>query len=340
MSAKVIKTGLLAFGMSGKVFHAPFINHHPGFELKAVLERHTKSAADFYPGVISYDKLEDIINDNDIELIVINTPNNFHYEHARACLQAGKHVLVDKPVSVTLAELKELFLIADQQHRQLLVYQNRRWDSDFQSVAQVLKSKALGKLVEAHFRFDRYKIGLGTKSFKETPDHPGNGLLYDLGPHLIDQAISLFGKPISSHKVTAIQRPGSAVADYFSFHLLFPGQVNVFVTGSLLVAEPQAAFVLHGTKGSYIKYRSDVQELQLVNHIRPDDEQYGVESNDKKGCLTIITDDVKSTSVQPSAIKGNYPGIYEAIYQTIRNDAAYPVTREQVIWQIELLESK
>jgi predicted dehydrogenase len=140
MSVKVIKTGLLAFGMSGKVFHAPFIKHHPGFELQAVLERHTKSAAEIYPGVISYDKLEDIINDNEIELIVINTPNDLHYAHARACLLAGKHVLVEKPVSVTSAELKDLFLIADRQHRHLLVYQNRRWDSDFQSVAQVLES--------------------------------------------------------------------------------------------------------------------------------------------------------------------------------------------------------
>jgi scyllo-inositol 2-dehydrogenase (NADP+) len=339
MPAKIINR-IVSLRYVTKGISRPFISHHHGFELKAFLERNTKRAAEIYTGVTSYDQLDEIINDKDIELIVINTPNDLHYEHARICLLAGKHVLVVKPVSVTSTELKDLFLIADQQDRQLLVYQNRHWDSDFQSVVQVLESQVLGKLVEAHFRFDRYKIDLGAKAFKETQGHPGNGLLYDLGPHLIDQAICLFGKPVSSHKITAVQRPGSAVADYFSIHLSFPGHINVFLTGSLLVAKPQAAFVLHGTKGSYIKHRSDVQEFQLVNHIRPYDQQYGVESDGMKGCLTTITDSAKSTSDQPLVTKGSYSGIYDAIYQTIRDHTPFPVTMEQVLWQIGLLQSE
>jgi scyllo-inositol 2-dehydrogenase (NADP+) len=340
MSANSIKTGLLAFGMSGKVFHAPLIDFHPGFEFWGVLERNTKTAAKFYPDVVSYDRLEDILNDENIELIVINSPNNLHYEHARTSLLSGKHVLVEKPVSVNLEELSELLRIAKQKNRHLFVYQNRRWDSDFQSVVQILENKVIGRLVEAHFRYDRYKTSLSTKSFKENPDYPGNGLLYDLGPHLIDQVISLFGKPISSHRVTAVQRPGSTVTDYFSFQLSFPDQLNVFVTASLLVAKPQPAFILHGTKGSYIKYRSDVQEFQLLNHIGPDDPFYGIESHEMKGRLTTMEGELGNTCDQPIEVKGNYPGIYEAIYQTIRNDIAFPVTSEQLIWQISLLEGK
>jgi len=339
MSENFIKTGLLAFGMSGKVFHAPFITHHPGFQFTAVLERHNKTAKQLYPHVISYDNLEDFINDKDIELIVVNTPNDLHFEHVRNCLLAGKHVLVEKPVSVSSAELRELFLISERMERNLLAYQNRRWDSDFLSVVEILNSKVLGSLVEAHFRYDRYKIGLGAKSFKETPGHPGNGLLYDLGPHLIDQVISIFGKPVSFNKITSVHRPGSSVVDYFSYYFLFPGQVNVFVTASLLAADSQAAFVLHGTHGSYIKYRSDIQESQLMNHIGPENWQYGIEDINMKGRLTTIVGEVKTISDQPSEIRGDYPGIYEAIYQTIRNNAPFPVRKEELIWQIEILES-
>ena len=337
--SKPISTGLLSFGMSGRIFHAPFIHYHQGFVLRAVLERHDKKAAKSYPEVISYDSLDDIMDDQDIELLIINTPNDLHFEHARLALRAGKHVLVEKPASVTVKQLEELFALAENQHRHLMVYQNRRWDSDFQSVKQIVESKRLGSLIEAHFRYDRYKLSLGTKSFKETSEIPGSGLLYDLGPHLLDQVISLFGKPLDSHKVTAAHRPGSAVPDYFSIQLSFPGELNVYVTGSLLTAEPQAAFILHGTKGSYIKNRSDVQEFQLINHTGPGNEEYGREHEGMKGRLTIIEGDVKKITDQPTEIKGNYPGIYDAVFQTITNNEPFPVTKEQLVLQIELLEN-
>lgn len=339
MSTSMIVTGLLSFGMSGRVFHAPFINMHEGFRLKAVLERNNKTAGGYYPGIISYDHIEEIMGDGEIDLIIVNTPTNMHYEHARLALLAGKNVLVEKPAVVTAQQLVELYRLAEQQHRCLFVYHNRRWDSDFRSVKKVIESGRLGPLVEVHFRFDRYKILLGNKGFKETADTPGNGLLYDLGPHLLDQVISLFGKPVFSHKITASHRPGSKVVDYFSFQLLFPGQLTVYVTGSLLVAHAMPAFVVHGTKGSFIKQRGDVQESQLIDGADPADSGYGREPDGLEGQLFIIGEDNTKELVEVTAEKGNYKGLFDAVFETIRNGAGFPIKKEELIWQIELLES-
>ena len=253
----------MAYGMSGRVFHAPFIYAHPGFELSAVVERHEKKASERYPGITSYNQTEELLNDPLVELIIVNTPNNTHFDLAKRSLQAGKHVLVEKPIAATVTQVKELYDLARQVNKHLMVYQNRRWDSDFLSVKAVVESGRLGQLIEVHFRFDRYKTTLSPKQFKETKSMAPNGLAYDLGLHLVDQAISLFGRPLRFFKTTATYREDSQVDDYFHFHLSYPNQLNLYLTSGLLIAKPTPSFVVHGTLGSYIKDRVDVQEAQL-----------------------------------------------------------------------------
>ena len=325
--------------MSGRVFHAPFINAHPGFEFRAVVERHEKKASANYPDIISYNETDELLNDKEIELIIVNTPNNTHFDLAKRALQAGKHVLVEKPIAATVAEVKELYDLSRQVNKHLMVYQNRRWDSDFLSVKEAIESGKLGELIEVHFRFDRYKTTLSPKQFKETKSMHPNGLAYDLGPHLIDQVISLFGRPIKFTKTTATYREGSQVDDYFHFHLSYPHQLNVYLTSCLLIAQPLPAFVIHGTLGSYIKDRVDVQEAQLDKSILPIDPAYGVEPEDCEGKLVIIGLDGQKTIEYIPSYRGQYIQLFEAGYQTIRNNALYPITEEHIAWQIELLEA-
>ncbi len=333
-----IQTGLLAYGMSGRVFHAPFLSAHPGFALRAVVERTRKTAAAAYPDLISYDTVAELLADEALELVVINTPNNTHVDLARQALRAGKHVLIEKPVAITVAELDELLALAARQQRHVLAYQNRRWDSDFQLVRQVVESGQLGRLTEVHFRFDRYKASLNVKTFKEDPAVAGSGLSYDLGPHVLDQALSLFGRPHLSQLVRASHRPGSRVDDYFHAHLHYPGGLHVFVTGSLLTAAPVPAYVLHGTLGSFQKSRADVQETQLTAGMQPTAAGYGHEPTEAVGSLTLATAEpgqfITTTLPAPT---GNYTGLFEAVYQTIRHGQPFPVRPEQLRWQLEIL---
>jgi len=333
-----ITAGLLAYGMSGKVFHAPFLNAHNGFNLKAVVERSNKNAVTDYPEIISYNSVDELLADNEIELVVINTPNNLHYEHSKSALEKGKHILVEKPFTATSAQAKLLFDLADKAGKQIFFYQNRRWDSDFASVKKVLASGKLGKLNEMHLRYDRYRNVIGPKAFKEKAIE-ASGLLYDLGPHLLDQVISLFGKPLSFHKVLGKNRKDTQVDDYFTIQLTYPDSINVFVTSSMLVVNPQAAFVLHGVYGSFIKQRADIQEEQLLAGMKLTDDGYGIEPKGKDGLLTTIDDDGhKTEEIIPSEI-GSYLPLFDAIYNSLTNNTPYSVSREDVITQLEIIES-
>lgn len=332
-----IVTGILSYGMSGRLFHAPFVDSHKGFNLYAVTERTEKKAKKRYPDLISYDSVEELINDPKIELVIVNTPNNTHYEFSKKALEAGKHVLVEKPFAATSAEAKELFDLARKVNRKAMVYQNRRWDTDFQSVKAAVNSGKLGELIEVHFRFDRYRREISKKAFKETP-LPASGLSYDLGPHLLDQVLSLFGKPSKWFKVLRTFRPDSQVDDYMNIHLLYPEGLNVFVTASLLTAHPLPAFVLHGTHGSFVKERTDIQEAQLDKGISPLDKAYGVEPDGSEGVLITIDADGNKISKYSTALKGNYSRLFDAVYAQIRKDEPYPVKEEEILWQLEILE--
>ena len=337
MAATPIRTALLAYGMSGKLFQAPFLAAYPAFELYAVAERTEARMAHDYPDIRSFGSVAELLADASIELVVVNTPSATHFELASLALRAGKHVLIEKPVATSVAQLQELLALARQQGRHLLAYQNRRWDSDFGSVRHMAESGQLGQLLEAHFRFDRYKPTLNIKKFKEEPS-PGAGLLADLGPHIIDQAISLFGQPLSAHKTLGRNRPGSQVDDFFSLHLRYPRGLNVWLTSSLLVAAPGPAYVLHGTLGSYQKNRTDPQETQLLAGLAPTAPAYGREQPGQEGILTLATADGQLQTTPDAAAPGNYLGLFEAVHATIRQQVPYPIAAEQLLWQNELLE--
>ncbi len=326
--------------MSGKVFHAPFIHLNDGFNFVAVTERTTKQVAKDYPNVKSYDTIDELIADESIELIIINTPNYTHYEYAKKCLQAGKHILVEKPFTATVAQAKELFDLAREVGKKALVYQNRRFDSGFKITKEIIESGKLGKLTEVYFRFDRYRSEIGPKKFKEDPAFEASGLSYDLGPHLIDQAIALFGKPEKFYKVLASNRENSKVDDYFFIHLSYPSQLNVYLIATLLAADIPPAFVVNGSQGSFSKNHGDVQEAQLLKGMKPLDEGYGVEIAQDEGKLTLIKTDGRREIATLASPKGNYEEIFELVYQAIANNEPYPITEEDIIAQLAILESK
>jgi predicted dehydrogenase len=337
MAKEIIRTGILSFGMSGSLFHAPFLDEHPGFQLRAVVERSKKLAGKSYPNIKSYDTVDQLIEDGDIDLVVVNTPNYTHFEFALKALKAKKHVLVEKPFCVTSSEAKELFDLAKRLDRWILPYQNRRYDSDFLALKKVLESGKLGTMVEAHMRYDRYRHHIGPKIAKETP-MPGSGLLYDLGPHLLDAAIALFGYPLEWRKHTGQFRPKTQVDDYAHIHLLYPKGVQVFITMSMLVVRPQAAFVLNGTKGTFVKQRTDIQEQQLLSGMSPSNPLFGIEDADKYGILTTISEDGERLTEEIESVKSSYINLFQDVYTTIVDGTPYPIGEVDILRQLEILE--
>ncbi|WP_410220300.1 Gfo/Idh/MocA family oxidoreductase [Pedobacter sp.] len=335
---KIINTGLLSFGMSGKVFHAPFVEAHKGFAFKAITERNQKQVQQIYPEVTSYNSADDLIGDETLDLIIVNTPNYTHFEYAKTALLAGKHVLVEKPFTITVSEAQSLFELAEKQNKKIMVYQNRRYDSGFKLTRQIIQSGQLGKLTDVYFRFDRYRNHIGPKKFKEEPV-PGSGLLYDLGPHLLDQAIALFGKPLSFYKVLSKNREHTQVDDYFFIHLQYADQLNVYLHASMMVADIPPAFVVNGTLGSFSKNHADVQESQLLKGIKPTAEDYGVENKEDMGKITIMEEDGGRKVIRPLSLKGNYMELFDAVYATIINDTPFPITQQDILTQIEILSS-
>lgn len=331
-----INTALCSFGMSGWVFHAPFINAHPGFNFYSVLERTKNLAQEIYPSVKTYRSLDEMLADTSIELVVCNAPNATHYEFAKKALLAGKHVVVEKPFTIEFAEAEELVELAHQQQRVLSVFHNRRWDSDFKTVKKICKEGSLGNIVEAEFHYDRFKEELSPKLHKETPG-PGTGALYDLGSHLIDQALHLFGMPDAVFADIAIMRSISKVDDYFELLLYYP-TCRVRLKSTYVARESVPSFVLHGTKGSFLKSRSDVQEAMLQHHVQPTAPGYGIEKEEDYGLLhTEINGELIRKRV-PSE-EGNYMQYYDELFNAIRNNDTVPVAAEDGLNVIKIIKA-
>jgi scyllo-inositol 2-dehydrogenase (NADP+) len=331
-----INTALCSFGMSGRVFHAPFLEAHPGFELYAVWERSKKSVKGLYPSVLSYNDYEELLDDKAVELVIVNTPIYTHYDFAKAALLAGKHVIVEKAFTVTITQAEELIQIAKEQGRKLSVFQNRRWDSDFKTVRKIVDEKHLGKIVEAEFHFDRYNLALSPKVHKETPG-PGAGVLHDLGPHIIDQVLQLFGIPEALFADIRIIRPSSQVSDYFDILLYYPA-LRVHLRSSYIVKEPLPAYILHGTQGSFLKHRADVQEVALQSGMKPAGEDWGQEPAWAKGILHK-TGKEKDSREEITALPGNYMEYYQAIYEALTDNNPLPVTGEEGLLVMKIIET-
>ena len=336
---KPIVTALLAYGMSGKLFHAPFVNFHQGFKFKGVFEHNNKRVQTDYPDVKSYDTLQEVLNDAEIELVIVNTPSFLHSEHTRQALLAGKHVLVEKPFAATVKEAAELFELGRKVNRKIMIYQNRRFSSDFAVTKEIIESGKLGDIIEMHLRYDRYRPAIGPKLFKEKP-FPASGIVYDLAAHLLDQVICIMGKPDRFRKITGIYRENSQVDDYAHIHMVYPGKRNVFITTSLLVAEPLPGIIIHGTRGSFIKSFCDSQEDQLIAGMKPGDADFGKEKDSMEGKLTTMNENGEKNVEKIASTRGKYIDLFEAVYQTVRNNAEYPVKESEVLIQLEILESQ
>lgn len=332
---KKIKTALLSYGMSGKVFHAPFLTTHPGFELVGAWERSQKLISKDYPEAKSYASLDELLND-DIDLVVVNTPVETHFEYAKKALLAGKHALVEKAFTTTSAEAKELQKLAKSKKLKLSVFQNRRWDSDFKTVQNIYSKNLLGDLVEAEFHYDRFNPDLSPKQHKETAN-AGSGILKDLGPHIIDQALFLFGFPNALFADVRITRDHSVVDDYFDI-LLYYETLRVRLKASFFVRELAPSYILHGKKGSFLKQRGDVQEDALKSGQKPNSKDWGKEPISKEGLLHTQT---KVTVIQEhvSTLDGNYMDFFNALYDSIENDKPEPVTAEDGYKTMRIIEA-
>lgn len=318
-----IQTAILSFGMSGKVFHAPFIHHHKGFNLAGIVERTKNEASSIYPTAKIYKSIEAVLADDTIDLIVVNTPTNTHFEFSKMALEKGKHVVVEKAFTTTVEEASILTNLAKEKGLVLSVYQNRRWDSDFSTVKQIVEDGNVGAVISAEFHFDRYKETLSPKAHKETPN-AGAGLLLDLGPHLIDQAIYLFGMPKAIMADIRTVRPHSLVDDEFSL-VFYYDHLRVILKSSLMVREPLPAYIIHGNKGSFIKKRADIQEAALLNNLIPYTPNWGQEPDSEMGYLHTQLNNTLIKEYIPT-LPGNYGAFYDGLYETIINQQPCLVT--------------
>jgi predicted dehydrogenase len=330
-----IKTALLSFGMSGKVFHAPFLKLHPGFELLGSWERSKKAIQEDYPCVTSYPSLESVL-ESDAELIVVNTPVGTHFDYAKQVLLAGKHALVEKAFTTTVAEAKELTDLAKAKGLKLAVFQNRRWDSDFKTVQKILADNTLGEIVEAEFHFDRYNPILSPKVHKETAN-PGAGILKDLGPHLIDQALCLFGMPKGVFADIRITREHSIIDDYIDILLYYPNK-RVRLKAGFFVRETNPSFVIHGKKGSFLKARGDVQEDELKLGKKPNLTTWGTEPKDKEGLLHTEINGAIIREKVPT-LQGNYYDYFDGLYRSIVENQPEPVTAQEGANVMQIIEA-
>ncbi|MEP6805682.1 MAG: Gfo/Idh/MocA family oxidoreductase [Flavobacterium sp.] len=330
-----IKTALLSYGMSGKVFHAPFLNIHQGFELLGSWERSKKLIQDDYPTVKSYPTIDDLLADN-VDLVIVNTPVGTHYEYAKKVLLAGKHAVVEKAFTTTVAEAEELAAIAAEKGVKLAVFQNRRWDSDFKTVQKIITEKTLGDLVEAEFHFDRYNPLLSPKAHKETVND-GAGILKDLGPHLIDQAVCLFGLPKSVFADIRYTRENSVVDDWMDLLLIYE-DFRVRLKASFFVREANPAYTIHGKKGSFLKPRGDVQEDELKLGKKPNLDSWGTESASLQGLLHTEVNGKEIKEKIPT-LQGNYFSFFYGVYESIANNKLEPVTAQDGVKVMQIIEA-
>ena len=331
-----IKTALLSYGMSGKVFHAPFLELHPGFELLGSWERTKKLIQEEYPEVKSFPSLESILEDDAIDLVIVNTPVATHFEYAKKVLLAGKHAVVEKAFTTTVAEAQELADLAKAKNLKLSVFQNRRWDSDFKTVKKIVDDKMLGEIVEAEFHFDRYNPVLSPKIHKETAN-PGAGILKDLGPHLIDQALCLFGLPNAVFADIRLIRDATLVDDYLDI-LLYYTDFRVRLKAGFFVRECIPSYIVQGKKGSFLKSRGDVQEDNLKLGMKPNVEDWGTELEGNEGLLhTEINGEIIKKKVL--TLQGNYYDFFEGFYQAVANGKTEPVTAQDGVNVMRIIEA-
>ncbi|KOQ95641.1 oxidoreductase [Pluralibacter gergoviae] len=327
-----IRVGLIGYGYASKTFHAPLIGGTSGMTLAAISSSDEAKVRADWPTVSVVADPQQLFSDPSLDLIVIPTPNDTHYPLAKAALEAGKHVVVDKPFTVTLSQARELEALACRCGRLLSVFHNRRWDSDFLTVKSLINDGTLGEVSYFESHFDRYRPEVRNRWREQ--GGPGSGIWYDLGPHLLDQAITLFGLPVSMAVDLAQLRPGAQSTDYFHAVLAYP-QRRVILHSTVLAAAETARYIVHGSRASYIKYGVDPQEERLKNGERLPQEDWGYDMRD--GVLTRVAGDER-TEESWLTVPGNYPAYYAGIRDALNGNGENPVPVSQAIVVMELIE--
>lgn len=329
-----IKVGIIGYGLSGSVFHAPIISRVKGLQIKGFVSSNPAKVHHDYPEAVVYPDVFALVQDPEIDLVIVTSPNTTHFEYAKAAIQAKKHVVVEKPFTNTTQEADELIALAQEYQVQLSVYQNRRWDNDFLTVRKLLESGVLGNLSTFESHYDRFRPHVQDRWREQ--DLPGSGMLYDLGAHLIDQALLLFGMPQTVWADLRAERRGSQVTDYFHLILGYENLRVILHSGSL-VREQGPRFILHGDKGSFYKYGLDSQEEQLRQGKKPGDSGWGVDRTEKYGQLTTeIGGLVMRSTVE--TLPGCYEAYYEGVAAAIESGQPAPVKAEEARNVIRIIE--
>lgn len=335
--SKPIVTGIASFGMSGKLFHAPFIEANPHYELRAIVERHKEDSRKRYPDSKLYRSFEELLADPEIELVIVNTPVQTHFEYAKRALEAGKNIVVEKPFMVNAEEAALINQLATEKNLFLSVYQNRRYDGDYRAIKDVVAENMLGTLKEVELRYDRYRPGHSGKDHKEGAQ-PGAGNLHDLGAHLIDQAIQLFGFPDAVFGDVFTMRKDLIANDYFEVLLYYPQSFRVRVKGTVFAKESPYPFILQGENGTFLQQRSDLQETKLLEGVPPAIETWIPTPEGFDGVLhtTINGQDVRK---QTRSEMGNYMDYYEDVYRALRNNMPNPVPAADAVLTMRVIDA-
>jgi predicted dehydrogenase len=326
----MVRVGLIGFGLAGQAFHAPMIRGVHGMELACILERRTNNAKQRYPKVRVVRSLDEMLSDKTINLVVVATPNDTHFSYAKACLEANRDVVVDKPLTPTMAEAEQLARLAADRGRLFTVYQDRRWDGAFLTVQKLVQSGALGTVMEYEARFDRFRLDAKPNAWREQRDFPAAGVLWDLGPHLIDGALVLFGEPKSIWCSAFCQRETSTVDDAFDVYMEYP-RTRVLLHARIVAYTPSHHLLLHGTEGSFVKYGMDPQEEILRSPNYPDGldwgKDWGLEPEERWGTLTRVNEKPRKIETE----RGDYRGFYINVRDVIEKKAPLDVTPEQFL---------
>ena len=328
--------GLIGYGVAGRVFHAPVIAAVEGLRLLKVVERRAEESRRRYPWVEVVRDADTLFEDEAVELVVVATPNESHFELARRALAAGRHVVVEKPFAVTSAEAEELTGLARDRGRVVTAYHNRRWDGDFLTVRRILGDGLLGRLLEYESRYDRFRDEPRPGAWRERAG-PGAGLLYDLGPHLIDQALVLFGRPRAVEADVRRERSFAVTDDFFDITLHYDRGPRVKLSAGMLARDPTPRFRLRGDAGSFVKYGLDPQEAALKEGRTPAGPGWGAEPPEQWGTLDTKTDGAHTTR-RVETLAGRYQDFYRDVAAAIRGRAEPAVKPEDARDVIRIIE--
>jgi predicted dehydrogenase len=326
-----IRVGLVGFGFVSKTFHAPLLLETDGYEITAVSSSRPDDVLVVLPNVDIVSDPTELATHPDIDLVVVASPNETHAPLAEAAMRAGRNVVVDKPFTITVAEARHLASVAKENKVVLSVFQNRRWDSDFLTVQNAIREDVVGRVVLFESRIDRYRPEVRDR-WREKPG-PGAGLLYDLGPHLIDQALVLFGIPDSVQATLAKQRRGGKTDDFFQLVLRYGEMVATLGAGSL-VSGGSPRFAVHGDRASVVKQKPDIQEDQLRAGMLPGSPGWGMDPDDAALCIGA-TGDTRALKAE----RGDQREYYVALREALLGNAPNPVPPEQGATVMAIIEA-